>query len=154
MIILLDNLIPIVDLLKDRGKKIVFTNGCFDIIHAGHVKMLIEAKRYGDILIIGVNSDDSVKRLKGNERPINSFQERAFILSELKSVDIVTEFEEDTPYNIISKIVPHVLIKGEDYKNKIVVGRSVVENNGGKIVLLPMFYNLSTSKIVEKVKNE
>jgi len=152
MIILLDNLITIVNILKAQGEKIVFTNGCFDILHAGHVRMLREAKRYGDILIVGANSDNSVKRLKGKERPINSFYDRAFLLSELKSVDFVAEFEEDIPFNIISKIIPHVLIKGEDYKNKVVVGRDIVEKNGGKVVLLPLYYNLSTSKIVEKFK--
>ena len=117
---------------RSQNKKIVFTNGCFDILHLGHVKYLEEAKNFGDILIVGINSDESVKKLKGNDRPINSEYDRSYILASLDVVDYVVVFSEDTPLNLIKKIKPHVLVKGGDYKGKSIVGEDLV--NEVKIV--------------------
>jgi glycerol-3-phosphate cytidylyltransferase len=137
--------------LKAEGKKIVFTNGCFDILHSGHVFYLQKAKQQGDILILGLNSDASVRRLKGEKRPINSEEDRAIVISELKSIDFVVIFEEDTPQEIISIIVPDILVKGGDYKKEDVVGKEVVEKNGGEVVIIPFVDGKSTTNIINRI---
>jgi len=141
-------LAEIVKWLKSQNKKIVFTNGCFDILHYGHVRYLEEAKSYGDILIIGLNSDSSVRRLKGEERPINSEDDRAYILASLEAVNYVVHFSEDTPYELIKALEPDILVKGGDYKGKNVVGSDIV-----KIVRLVDFVDgKSTTSTIEKIK--
>lgn len=138
--------------LKDEGKKIVFTNGCFDIIHSGHIYYLSEAKKLGDILIIGLNSDDSVRRLKGSERPINTETDRALVLDSLKFVDYVTIFDEDTPYDLINLLKPDFLVKGGDYNSDDVVGADIVRENGGIVVIIPFIQGKSTTSIIQKLK--
>lgn len=139
---------------RDHSKqKIVFTNGCFDILHIGHIRYLQEAAKLGDILIIGLNSDDSVRRLKGPERPINGEMERAEMLGALGFVDYVAVFEEDTPLELINTIQPDVLVKGGDYDPNDVVGKKEVEDRGGKLVLIPFVEGKSTTNIIEKIKN-
>ena len=137
---------------RQSGKKIVFTNGCFDILHRGHVEFLIEARQQGDLLVIGVNTDASVKMLKGNDRPLVGEQDRAFILSQLLSVDAVVIFSEETPYNLIRDIKPDVLVKGGDYRVSEVVGRDVVEASGGKVVIIPLVPDRSTSSIIKRIR--
>ena len=142
----------IAQLLKAEGKKIVFTNGCFDILHAGLVDYLAKAKEKGDILIVGLNSDASVSRLKGPSRPIVNEDERAFVLSNLCSVDYITLFEEDTPFELISEIIPDFLVKGADWPIDNIVGSDIVIANGGKVEAINIVINQSTSKIEEKIK--
>ena len=136
-----------------KGKKIVFTNGCFDILHAGHVAYLNEAKSQGDVLIVGLNSDSSVKRLKGEQRPINSEKERKFVLENLKAVDAVFLFEEDTPLNLIKEVSPNVLVKGGDWKVEQIVGSSFVLGNGGEVKSLTFVDGFSTTNTIEKILN-
>ncbi|MDA8304894.1 MAG: D-glycero-beta-D-manno-heptose 1-phosphate adenylyltransferase [Deltaproteobacteria bacterium] len=138
--------------LKKDFKKIVFTNGCFDIIHAGHVSYLSEAKSLGDVLIVGINSDESVKRLKGRGRPIIGEKDRAYILANIKPVDYVVIFDEDTPYNLIKEVNPDFLVKGGDYNGKDVVGKDIVESAGGKVVLIDFVKGKSTSNIIKKIR--
>ena len=139
--------------IKRDGKKIVFTNGCFDIIHRGHVEYLKKAKSLGDILVIGINSDSSVKRIKGEKRPINNQIDRAVILSSFFFVDFVTIFDEETPLNLIEKLLPDVLVKGSDWPIESIVGRDIVEKNGGKVVTIDYLKGYSTSNLIEKIKN-
>lgn len=134
--------------LREQNKKIVFTNGCFDILHKGHVSYLNTAKSFGDVLILGLNSDDSVKRLKGENRPINSQEDRAFILSALECVDYVVIFDEDTPYELISKVKPDVLVKGADYEGKEVVGSDIAVETK----LVTFVDGKSTTKTIEKIQ--
>jgi rfaE bifunctional protein nucleotidyltransferase chain/domain len=138
---------------KLQSQKVVFTNGCFDIIHAGHIKYLSDSKKLGDLLIIGLNSDDSVRRLKGESRPLNNQSDRAEVLSALKSVDYVCIFEEDTPYNLISAIIPDILTKGGDYIPENIAGGDVVTDNGGQIIIIKYVDGKSTTNIIEKMKN-
>ena len=138
----------------NRDKKIVFTNGCFDILHVGHKRYLQQAATLGDILVVGVNSDDSVRRLKGPDRPVNSEQDRAEMLSALGFVDNVVIFGEDTPYELIKQIQPDVLVKGGDYKPEEVVGRDIVEARGGRLELITFVEGKSTTGIIEKIKDE
>jgi D-glycero-beta-D-manno-heptose 1-phosphate adenylyltransferase len=138
--------------LKNEGKKVVFTNGCFDLIHSGHVDYLIKAREMGDVLILGLNSDSSVKRIKGNKRPILKQDERAFIISNLKPVDYVTFFEEDTPAEIINDLIPDVLVKGADWAIDEIVGREVVEANGGEVKTIQFVNDQSTSNIIKIIK--
>ncbi|WP_033915706.1 D-glycero-beta-D-manno-heptose-7-phosphate kinase [Campylobacter sputorum] len=140
----------ILEIIKFNNKKIVFTNGCFDILHVGHVKYLEKAKKLGDILILGLNSDESIKKIKGNDRPINSEQDRAIVLSALESIDYVVIFNEDTPYEIINKIKPDVLVKGADYSKKEVVGNDLVE----EVVLIDFEDGFSTTNLIKKIKKE
>jgi len=140
--------------LNLQSKKIVFTNGCFDIIHSGHVLYLEEAKSQGDILIVGLNSDESVKRLKGNDRPINNQEDRAIVLAGLNSIDYVIEFEEDTPYNLIKIIQPDILVKGGDWAVEQIVGHDIVLNKGGKVKSLLFKEGKSTTNIINKLKVE
>lgn len=141
----------LVSSLKSQNKKIVFTNGVFDIIHRGHVEYLNEAKKLGDILIVGLNSDSSVKQIKGESRPINNEKDRAFVLVNLKAVDIVAIFEEDTPYNLIKSIMPDVLVKGGDWKPEDIVGSDIVLKSGGKVMSLNYVDNYSTTGILKKI---
>lgn len=134
--------------LKSRGKKIIFTNGCFDILHIGHIKYLEEAKSYGDVLILGLNSDNSVRRLKGENRPINREYERAYILGALEVVDFVVIFGEDTPYNLIKIIKPDILVKGGDYKDKKIVGSDVAK----EVRLVDFVEGKSTTNIIKKIQ--
>lgn len=136
---------------ENKHKKIVFTNGCFDILHKGHVAYLNEAKKCADLLIVGLNSDASVKRLKGEERPINSEQDRKFVLENLKAVDFVEIFTEDTPLELIELIMPDVLVKGGDWKVDQIVGFDVVLDNGGKVYSLNFVDGYSTTKIIQKI---
>ena len=146
-----DELKPILDKLKKEGKKVVFTNGCFDILHVGHIRYLKEAKGYGDILVVAVNSDLSVKSIKGDKRPIVSQSERAEVVAALEMVDYVIMFDEDTPYNIIKKLQPDVLIKGGDWTIDKIIGRDIVEARGGKVIAIPFIEGASTTGIVERV---
>lgn len=137
---------------KERtGKRVVFTNGCFDIIHAGHVDYLEKAKKLGDILVVGLNSDSSVKRIKGEKRPIIPQEMRAKVLSSLKPVDYVVVFEEDTPLRLIKAIKPDVLVKGGDWDLEKIVGREFVESYGGEVKTIPFEFDISTSKIVDRI---
>ena len=132
-----------------KNKKIVFTNGCFDILHAGHVKYLEEAKSYGDILILGLNADSSVRKLKGPSRPINTQDDRAYILASLESVDYVVIFEEETPYKLIKKIQPHILVKGGDYEGKEVIGQDIAQ----ELRLVQFVDGKSTTKTIQRIQN-
>lgn len=135
------------------GKKIVFTNGVFDILHQGHIQLLSEAATYADILIVGVNADSSVKRLKGNDRPVNGENSRAIILSALVMVDAVIIFEEDTPLELIKLIKPNVLVKGDDYTVDTIVGAKEVLANKGEVKIIPLKEGFSTTAIIEKMKS-
>lgn len=137
--------------LKASNKKVVFTNGVFDLIHAGHVDYLSKAKALGDVLVVGLNSDDSVKRIKGDKRPILKQDERAFVLTNLKPVDYVVLFEEDTPEKLISEIVPDILVKGADWAVDKIVGKDIVEKNGGKVMNIEFVNDQSTSKIIDLI---
>lgn len=136
---------------KQEGKSVVFTNGVFDILHRGHVDYLSKAKALGDILVVGLNSDASVKRIKGELRPIVRQEDRAFVLAGLASVDAVALFEEDTPFNIISLIVPDTLVKGADYTLDTIVGRDVVESAGGSVRTIEFVPDRSTTSIVDTI---
>ena len=136
---------------KDLGEEVVFTNGCFDILHFGHIKYLEEAKTLGDKLIIGLNSDASTRRLKGDLRPINAEYSRAYLLASLECVDLVTIFKEDTPEALIGEVRPDVLVKGGDYKAEDVVGGDIVKELGGKVIILPFQEGYSTTSIEEKI---
>ncbi len=137
--------------LKSHNKKVVFTNGCFDIIHSGHVDYLLKARQLGDVLIVGINTDASVKRIKGDKRPILMQNERAFIVSNLKPVDYVTFFDEDTPAELIADIIPDILVKGADWSLDKIVGRDVVEANGGEVKTIEFVNDQSTSKIIQTI---
>ena len=137
--------------LRRAGKTVVFSNGCFDILHPGHIHTLTHAKALGDVLIVGINSDTSAKRLKGERRPILNQGERAVMLAALEAVDYVTTFEEDTPLALIQLLRPHVLVKGGDWSSESVVGREVVEADGGRVVLVPYQEGLSTTGVIERV---
>ncbi len=150
-IVSLEELKPIRDQLRKEKKRVVFTNGVFDILHRGHVEYLIEAKALGEILIVGVNSDDSVKRLKGEGRPIVVEQDRAFLVANLSPVDFVCLFKDDTPYNLISILVPDILVKGADWNTDDIVGRNIVENAGGIVKTITLTPGRSTTSIVNRI---
>lgn len=135
---------------RAQGRRIVFTNGCFDVLHAGHVAYLRFARSKGDVLLVGVNDDASVRRLKGEGRPVNPLADRLAVLSALESVDAAAAFGEDTPERIVKRVTPHVLVKGEDWRTKGVVGREWVESHGGEVVLAPLLPGRSTSSILER----
>jgi rfaE bifunctional protein nucleotidyltransferase chain/domain len=137
--------------LQRKGKQIVFTNGCFDLLHPGHLYTLTQAQALGDVLVVAINSDASVKRLKGDRRPILNQEERAVMLSALAVVDYVTIFAEDTPLEVIRLLLPDVLVKGGDWGADAVVGRDVVEAHGGKVVLIPYQSGFSTTDIIERI---
>jgi rfaE bifunctional protein nucleotidyltransferase chain/domain len=137
---------------NNKGKKIVFTNGCFDILHKGHVTYLNEAKKLGDLLLVGLNSDASVKRLKGPERPINNELDRQFVLSQLKAVDFVEIFDQDTPLELILKVKPTILVKGGDWKIEQIVGAKEVLASGGDVFSLNFVDGYSTTSIIHKIQ--
>ena len=149
---LLKNNIEIINRIKAERKKIVFTNGCFDLLHVGHVRYLAQAKKLGDFLIIGLNSDSSVKELKGEDRPINSFEDRATLLSAIESVDLVIMFGEQTPENLIKDIVPDILVKGGDYNIEDIVGYQTVMQNGGQVKTLSFYDGYSSTNYINKIK--
>ncbi len=137
---------------RKAGKKIVFTNGCFDILHVGHLRVLRDARAQGDVLLVGVNTDGSVKRLKGKGRPFNPVAHRLELLASLNMVDAVVAFREDTPRKLIQTIMPDVLVKGGDYKPATVVGSELVRQNGGQVVIIPLVGGASTSALAEKIR--
>ncbi|MEQ8362357.1 MAG: D-glycero-beta-D-manno-heptose 1-phosphate adenylyltransferase [Cyclobacteriaceae bacterium] len=137
---------------RNQGQKIVFTNGCFDILHLGHVDYLEKAAALGDRLVIGLNTDDSVSRFKGPERPIQDQNSRARILSSLQFVDMVVLFNEDTPLELISSLIPDILVKGSDYLAENIVGAEVVKKNGGEVKTIDFVSGYSTSRIIDKIK--
>ena len=149
---LLKDNIEIINRIKAERKKIVFTNGCFDLLHVGHIRYLAQAKKLGDFLIIGLNSDSSVKELKGEDRPINSFEDRATLLSAIESVDSVIMFEEQTPENLIKDIVPDILVKGGDYNIEDIVGYQTVMQNGGQVKTLSFYDGYSSTNYINKIK--
>jgi D-beta-D-heptose 7-phosphate kinase / D-beta-D-heptose 1-phosphate adenosyltransferase len=146
-----EDLHRIVEDLKKKGKRIVFTNGCFDLLHLGHIRYLEGAKALGDILLVGVNSDHSVQKLKGPKRPILPEEDRAEILSGLGSVDYITIFDEEDPLELISILQPNILVKGGDWTKETTVGREVVERSGGGVVILPFVDKASTSIIIDTI---
>ena len=146
-----DILADIVVKLKKQGKKVVFTNGCFDIIHFGHVKYLEEAKKKGDILIVAINSNSSIKRIKDSSRPIISQHDRTGVIAALQSVDFVTVFNDSTPLNLIKKIKPDILIKGSDWKKDNIIGADILKKYGGKVLQAKFLKGYSTSKIIKKI---
>lgn len=146
-------LAKIVGRLKAEGKRIVFTNGCFDIIHRGHIHCLKEAKRQGEVLIVGLNSDASVRDIKGESRPLIPQEDRAAILAALSCVDFVVIFDEPTPLELIKLLKPHILVKGGDYKKDDIVGAKEVEAWGGRVVTVPLVPGTSTSSIIERIRN-
>ena len=148
----LDHSIDAITSDKQCDKKIVFTNGCFDILHVGHIRYLSEAKSLGDILVVGVNSDESVRNLKGPSRPINSLSDRALLLSELVCVDYVVSFKEQTPLKLIKMIMPDILVKGGDYTLDTIVGSSEVIDAGGKVELLKFHDGYSSTNYIDKIK--
>ena len=140
-----------ISLLKSKGKRIVFTNGCFDILHYGHAKYLEEARKKGDILVVAVNSDSSARRLKGSRRPVVRERERLRLVSALESVDFVTVFSEATPIKLITSLKPDVLVKGSDWKNGNIVGKEFVESYRGKVLTIPYVSGLSSSNLIKKI---
>lgn len=137
-------------LLRASPRRVVFTNGVFDILHAGHVSYLEEARALGDVLVVGLNSDDSVRRLKGPSRPINTQDDRARVLSALRCVDHVIIFDDDTPLGVITALIPDVLVKGGDYTRDTVVGADVVEQHAGNVVIIPLLEGRSTTSIIAR----
>ena len=139
------------DRLIEKGLSVVFTNGCFDILHYGHITYLQQAKKLSDILIVGVNADSSVRAIKGKDRPINKEKERCLLLSSLECVDFVVLFSEDTPYNLIDMIQPHVLVKGGDWAPNEIVGNDIVNASGGKVMSLPYVDGYSTTDLINRI---
>lgn len=137
---------------KNEDKRIVFTNGCFDILHQGHIVYLAKAAALGNKLIVGLNTDASVRRIKGKERPFNGEQERALLLAALAFVDMVVLFEEDTPYELIKATAPNILVKGADYKTEDIVGYDIITNNGGSVETIVLEEGFSTTNIIEKIR--
>ncbi len=146
-----EDLYSIIKALKAKGKRIVFTNGCFDLLHVGHIRYLEKARSLGDILIVGLNSDRSVRIIKGPERPILPEGERAEVLSGLGCVDYITLFDEDTPLELITLLQPHILVKGGDWTRETTVGREVVEKSGGQVIILPFEEGSSTSNLIKTI---
>ena len=138
--------------MEKSNQKIVFTNGCFDVLHLGHIKILSESKNLGDKLVVGLNTDESVKILKGKNRPVNNNQHRSMMLAALSFVDLIVFFEEENPYNLIKLVLPNIITKGGDYKEKDVIGGDLILSKGGQINIIPLLPNLSSSKLIEKCK--
>ena len=152
-IITTDNLVLKVSQWKKNKMKVAFTNGCFDILHLGHLEILTKSKEFGDRLIVAVNSDESVRKIKGKERPINDFQTRSNMLASFSFVDYVVEFSDDTPKKLIQIIKPDFLIKGGDYKKKDIVGNDIVSSYGGETIIIPLIDGLSSTNTINKLKN-
>jgi D-beta-D-heptose 7-phosphate kinase/D-beta-D-heptose 1-phosphate adenosyltransferase len=146
-----EELRKIVERVKREGQRVVFTNGCFDLLHIGHIRYLQHAKRCGDVLIVGVNSDTSVRALKGERRPIVPAGIRAEVLASLQCVDYVVVFEEETPLEVIKELSPHVLVKGGDYKGRTVVGGEFVEGSGGEVIIAPEVEGWSTNSLIKAI---
>jgi len=138
---------------KDSGNTIVFTNGCYDLMHPGHIDLLSKAKSKGDKLIVGINSDRSVKQLKGNDRPIQNFDDRLIVLDAINSVDMVVGFDEDTPERIIKELLPNVLVKGGDYSINSIVGADIVISHGGAVEIIDLIPGKSTSSLIDQIIN-
>jgi len=151
IILAIDELISIRKAIKNNNKKLVFTNGCFDILHKGHIDYLNESKKLGDYLVVGINSDTSVRALKGSKRPILPQEERAFIVSNLNAVDFVCLFNEETPLKLIENVLPDFLVKGADWSIDNVVGKDIVEKNGGKVMTINLTPNKSTTNMIETI---
>ena len=149
----LDKLKNQVNTWKKAGEEVVFTNGCFDIIHRGHIEVLARTADLGDKLIIGLNSDQSIQKLKGEGRPIIDEQSRAILLAALRFVDAIVLFSDDTPLNLISTLLPNVLAKGGDYEIETIVGHEIVQQNGGEVILVPFLDGFSSTNIIDKIKN-
>ena len=137
--------------LRGREKRVVFTNGCFDILHVGHIRYLRKAKKLGDVLVIGLNTDRSVREIKGERRPVVSEKERAEVLSALEFVDYVVLFDEPHPLLLIAALKPHILVKGADWPKNKIIGRDVVENVGGRVVRIPLVPGASSTGVIEKI---
>ncbi len=137
---------------RDAGRRIVFTNGCFDILHPGHVKLLQQARSFGDLLVLGLNSDDSVLRLKGTGRPILKLEERVEVLAALRPVDVIAAFDEDDPLALIQLVRPEILVKGGDWAPDQVIGRKEVESWGGRVEIIPLLAGLSTSELLRRIR--
>jgi D-beta-D-heptose 7-phosphate kinase/D-beta-D-heptose 1-phosphate adenosyltransferase len=144
-------LLPLLAILRAAGKKLVFTNGCFDILHTGHTRYLAKAKAFGDVLVVAVNSDSSVRLIKGEKRPVNPEADRMEILAALESVDFVTIFDEPDPYRIISEIQPDVLVKGGDWQIEKIIGGDIVEARGGRVISVGYIEGASTTGTIEKI---
>ncbi len=136
---------------KNEGRRIVFTNGCFDLLHPGHIDYLDRAAKLGDILIIGLNDDNSIRRLKGKSRPINPLQDRAIMLAALRAVDLVVPFAEDTPLNLITTLMPDILVKGGDYQPDDIVGATEVRKNGGEVIVMPFIDGHSSTGLIQRI---
>ena len=147
-----DRLTAWLDDCKRNNKTIVFSNGCFDILHRGHVEYLAKAAAFGDVMIIGLNTDASVKRLKGHSRPVNDEKARAFVLAGLEFVSAVVLFDDDTPYNLIKTVQPDVLVKGSDYKPENIVGYDIVTAKGGRVETIDLVEGYSTTGIINRMK--
>jgi len=137
--------------LRKKRKILVFTNGCFDLIHRGHIEYLKKAKSFGDFLIVAVNSDSSVSKIKGKERPLIPLSDRLFILSHFAFIDFLISFDEETPEHMLNVILPDVLVKGSDYSEDEIVGADIVKSNGGKVITIPFIKGKSSSGIIEKI---
>jgi D-beta-D-heptose 7-phosphate kinase/D-beta-D-heptose 1-phosphate adenosyltransferase len=137
---------------EERGKKLVFTNGCFDLLHRGHLELLSAARRLGDLLVVGLNSDSSVRGIKGAGRPLVGQEDRAYVLLQLRSVDYVTIFDEETPREVIEALRPDLLVKGAEYGTGEIVGESFVEGYGGRVVRIDMVEGYSTTRFIERLK--
>ena len=138
--------------LQQQGKKLVFTNGCFDILHAGHVDIFQQARNLGDALVVAVNSDISIKKIKGEKRPVVPQEQRMQVLAALEAIDYVVIFDEENPFKIIKEIQPDILVKGGDWPVETIVGREIVEKKGGKVLSIPLMEGISTTNIIEEVK--
>jgi len=147
----LESAIEKINIWKAQGQRVVFTNGCFDVLHPGHVAYLNESKALGDVLVVGLNDDSSIQRLKGSSRPINPLADRACMLSALKSVDMVVTFKEDTPFNLITSLLPDVLVKGGDYKADDIVGADEVRAHGGEVVVVPFLNGYSSTRLINRI---
>lgn len=147
----LEELVVIRQALRKAGKVVVFTNGCFDLLHRGHVAYLSDAKALGDVLIVGLNDDHSVRRLKGPKRPLMPLEDRAAILAALIMVDYVCPFSEDTPQAMLTRLRPDILVKGGDYTVDQVIGRDIVEETGGRVMILPLHNGCSTTGIIQRI---
>jgi D-beta-D-heptose 7-phosphate kinase/D-beta-D-heptose 1-phosphate adenosyltransferase len=137
--------------LRRQGKRIVFTNGCFDLLHPGHIFTLTQAKTFGDVLVVGINSDASVKRLKGEKRPILDQASRLALLAALEAVDYVTTFDEETPLTLIRALQPHILVKGGDWDPETIIGKEIVEKNGGRVVAVRYQDGFSSTDLIERI---
>ena len=149
----LKDLVPTINSLRESGKRVVFTNGCFDILHVGHIRYLATAKDHGDILVVGLNSDESVKRIKAKGRPIVSQDQRAEVLAALWFVDYITIFNEPDPLILIQTLKPNVLVKGADWPEEKIIGADFVKANGGRVVRIEVVPEISTSRIIRRIVN-